>query len=506
MLRDGLCAEIMAGDDLDVSGYRPVATYINGAYWGIQNLRERHDKHHPESHHGADADNIDLLEGGGWEEHEGDYWHFFSVCDYLNQHDLADPAVYARAREVIDIEEFMNYAISEDFFLNDDWPHNNVKFWCPRTIEGKWRWFQYDFDGSLDAWGTGPSTNRLGVVFGGSVQVTKLLADLHDSPHFRRDFVNRYADLLNSTLSVENTLGVLHRASARISTEVPRHLERWNQTNHNWRADINEIQDFLQRRPAFARQHLASHFGLGASYTLHLDVSPPQSGSIRLSAIETAGPFTGTYFQGNPVTLTARTSPGFSFSGWSDGVSAPNRTIDPANDLTLVAHFQHGPTGSGQAIIAEIQYHPSDSHDSGDWIELQNPGAAYLDISNYILTDSDTGHAFVLPAGTVLAPGSPLVIARDLVQFQALHPSIPAVGSFGFGLSNSSDSVRLYDASASLVDEVSYTDHTPWPAAADGSGRTLELRDALSDNANPAAWGPSLAPHGTPGASNSLSP
>lgn len=506
MMRDALCATIMRREDLDTSAYRPVVVYINGEYWGIQNLRERHDKHHPEAHHGTPTDAIDLLEGGGWQEHEGDNHHYFSVCDYLELHDLSDPEAYERARQVIDVDEFSTYAIAQDFFLNDDWPNNNVKFWAPRAITGRWRWFQYDFDGCMGAWGTGPSESRLDDVFGGSVRVTQLLKDLHDNPSFRQAFVNIYMDLLNTTLSTESTLRVLHHASAAISDEVQPHLERWNQPNHNWHSDIGELEDFLQQRPGYARQQLATFFNLGATHTLSLDVDPPSSGTVTLNSIELDEPFEGDYFQGNPVTITARTRPGFSFTAWSDGQSNPTRTIDLSADLALVAHFQHGPSGSGQAVIAEIQYNTSGEHDTGDWIELQNPGAAWLTLSGWSLSDSQSGNTFALPPDTQLAPGSPLVIARDLAKFQALHPAINAIGSFGFGLSNSADSVRLYDGAGALVDEVSYTDAPPWPLAADGTGRTLELIDASADNAQPDAWGASSAPFGTPGSANSLSP
>lgn len=506
MMRDGLCGRIMRDEDLDVSAYRPVATYINGEYWGIQNLRERHDKHHPESHHGTPTDEIDLLEGGGWEEHEGDNEHFFSVCDYLELHDMSDPDAYARARQVIDVDEFSNYAISQDFFLNDDWPSNNVKFWAPRSITGRWRWFQYDFDGCMGAWGTGPDENRLGVIFGGSVRVTRLLQDLHDNASFRRDFVNRYSDLLNTTLSIENTTRILHQAALDIDDEVQPHLDRWHQPHHNWDSDIGELSDFLQARPAYARQHLASFFSLGGTYSIGLDVQPPRSGSVLLNTLDVDGPFEGVYFQGNPISLTARTRPGFSFTGWSDGVSTPTRTIDLSSDLSLVANFQKGPAGSGQAVIAEIQYNSDNDHDTGDWVELQNPGAAFLTISGWTLSDSQSSNTFVMPANTQLDPGTPLVIARDLAKFQALHPHVNAIGSFGFGLSGSADSVKLFDATGALVDEVSYTDNLPWPPAADGTGRTLELIDATGDNSDPDAWGASSAPFGTPGAWNSLSP
>ena len=506
MLRDGLCAEIMKGEDLDVSGFRPVATYINGEYWGIQNLRERHDKEYPAAHHDVDPHDIDLLELAGWEVHEGSNEEFFDLVGYLDNHDLSDPEIYAAVCGVLDVRELSNYAIAQDFLINEDWPHNNVKFWSPHALGGKWRWFQYDFDGSLGAWGSSHTENRIDTVFSGSHQITDILQHLRASPLFNREFVNHYADLLNTSLSPSRTTGVLQGLSDQLEDEMPRHLERWNQSTHNWALDIQEIEHFLSQRPPYARQHLAAHFGLsGATYSLSLDISPPNTGRIELTAHEISEAFTGTYFQGNPVSLRARTRPGFSFAGWSDGVSSAERTIDPSSNLALTAIFQHGPNGSGQAVIAELQYHASDEHDTGDWVELQNPGAAYLDLSGWTLTDDDPAHSFTIPQGTMLAPGSPIVIARDLLKFGLHHPSIAALGPFGFGLSNSADSVRLLDASGALVDALSYTDHSPWTFAADGTGRSLELIDPTSDNAEASSWGASRAPGGTPAELNSLS-
>ncbi|MDE0892823.1 MAG: CotH kinase family protein, partial [Planctomycetota bacterium] len=506
MLRDGLCAEIMKREDLDVSGYRAVATYINGEYWGIQNLRERHDKEYPAAHHDADPHAMDLLELAGWEVHEGSNESFFSLVDYLDDHDLSDPSTYAAVSSVLDIAELSNYAIAQDFLANEDWPHNNVKFWSPQHIGGKWRWFQYDFDGSLGAWGTSYTANRIDVVFSGSHQITDILQHLRSSPQFNQEFVNRYADLLNTNLAPAQSTATLQELSSKIADEVPRHLERWGQSSHNWVTDIQEIDHFLSQRPLYVRQHLATHFGLsGATYSLSLDVYPPNSGCITLTAHETAGAFTGTYFKGNPVTLRARTRPGFSFAGWADGTTSAERTIDPLADISLTAIFQHGPTGSGQAVISEIQYHASGDHDTGDWIELQNPGAAHLDISGWTLTDDDPAHSYTIPQGTNLAPATPIVIARDLIKFSTHEPLTPALGPFGFGLSNSADSVRIMDANGNLIDEVHYTDHSPWPLETDGTGRSLELKEADSDNAEADSWGASRDLGGTPAAVNSHS-
>jgi hypothetical protein len=59
-----------------------------------------------------------------------------------------------------------------------------------------------------------------------------------------------------------------------------------------------------------------------------------------LSAVDVAPPFSGTYFLGVPMTVTAVPAVGFTFAGWSDGSTDPTRTIDAAADVSVVATFQ----------------------------------------------------------------------------------------------------------------------------------------------------------------------
>lgn len=66
---------------------------------------------------------------------------------------------------------------------------------------------------------------------------------------------------------------------------------------------------------------------------------------------------------------------------------------------------------------------------NGDWVELYNPTGSAIDISKAIITDSDTGHVFTVPASTTL-------LADGYIAYQ-----VDGVGGFGLG---SADEVNLY--------------------------------------------------------------
>ena len=49
-------------------------------------------------------------------------------------------------------------------------------------------------------------------------------------------------------------------------------------------------------------------------------------------------------------------------------------------------------------VINEINYNPSLSFNTEDWIEIYNNGESDVDISGWIFKDSDDAHIFSIPA------------------------------------------------------------------------------------------------------------
>lgn len=169
----------------------------------------------------------------------------------------------------------------------------------------------------------------------------------------------------------------------------------------------------------------------------------------------------------------------------------------------VVTTFSPVTTPGVSIIINEINYNSSKTHDPDDWIELYNSGAEPLDLSGYQLKDSDDSHFFSIPPATTLREGAYLVICRDSTKFRAVYPHVAAViGNFPFGLAGDGDRVRLYNANSVLQGFVVYGVVAPWPLDANGSGKTLELRNPTLDNSDARSWGPSSTEGGSPGAVN----
>lgn len=159
---------------------------------------------------------------------------------------------------------------------------------------------------------------------------------------------------------------------------------------------------------------------------------------------------------------------------------------------------------SGSAVVNEIMYNAPPDADTGDWIELANPGTRARDLSGWTLKDSDDGHAYRIPAGVSIPPGGTWVFCRDLAAFRSVHPVVSNCSGgipFGFG---ASDQVRLFAPSGLLADAVSYGSGGAWPSEADGGGYSLELISPSLDNSVAANWARSKRGNGTPGETNRL--
>jgi chitodextrinase len=154
----------------------------------------------------------------------------------------------------------------------------------------------------------------------------------------------------------------------------------------------------------------------------------------------------------------------------------------------------------GGVVISELHYHAGTDLDTDDFLELANTGTGAVDISGWSFT---AGVTATFAAGTAIPAGGYVVVAKDAARFQSLYGFAP-LAVYSGNLSNGGETVTLVDGAATVVDTVTYADAAPWPAAADGTGPSLELRGLLYDNTLPENWGASTVMGGTPGAVNSI--
>jgi hypothetical protein len=510
MFRDGFMTGLVKEDGVDIPAFRPSVVYINGDYWGIHNIREKLDDRYLEAHHGIRHDSIDLLELNA-QPINGDATHYNSLMNFIEDNPLSYPPNYAYVKTQMDVPEFIDYEIAQIFVNNTDWPGNNIKFWRPDTLGGRWRWILYDTDFGFGlvydyTYNTlAFATEENGPDWPNPPWSTYLLRQLLTSSLFRISFINRYADLLNSSFRTDTMLLQIDRKKNFITSEMPNHIARWGSSMWDWLANVQVLQTFATERRVHAQNHVVQFFGLTGVSELGLDVSPPGAGGIHVSTLELEDfPWTGEYFNGIPFGVKAIARPGYLFTGWQGSITSENDsiTISMIGDMALTAVFEAYTPDS--AVINEINYNSALDFNTEDWVEFYNPYDQPLNFAGWTFKDEEDIHGFEFQAATIIPPQGYLVLCADTAAFLSFFPEAENyAGNFDFGLSGGGELLRLYDFSGLLIDTVHYDDVAPWPPDADGLGPTLELIDPALDNALPESWAAYLQ-HGTPGRENGI--
>lgn len=512
-LRDVTLTSLMEGSGLEIQANRPAATYINGEYWGFYNMREKINEHFISAKFGLDPDQINLVELNGSTIH-GDNQPYLDLMQFVSINNLASNANYSQVAAQIDIENYIIYSVAQIYFNNTDWPGNNIKFWQP--VGGKWRWILFDTDFGFGTWNVNDYFNNTlnfaldadGPNWPNPPWSTLLFRKLTENTQFRHQFINRYADELNSRFLPQRVREHIDSMTQRITPEIGRHYERWEGNISAWWSQVNNMRSFGNQRPEQAKVHILSTFELEDYHRLTLTIEDTEEGFVRINNRLTIeeNSWTGDYFEGVPFAVEAFALPGYTFSHWESSQGEMAEAVLSLNlnrPLSLRPVFNVDPAGELPVVINEINYNSSAIFDSGDWIELYNPNNFSVNISKWLFKDEDDTHQYVIPEGTIMAANSYWVITRDIVRFQNLHPTLTQViGDFNFGLSSNGDAVRLYDAEAVLQDEVYYLPNTPWPEAANGQGPTLELISPELDNSLPESWADIGSGNGSPGALN----
>lgn len=404
---DAYNQSLAADTDHSIQAYRPVIAFINGEYWGVHEVRESNkNSHYHQAHTGINRDDpgFDMLEGMGAIVDEGDAVHWNETIAYINANKPADPVVWNEITRRIDVQNFAEYIVHCVFTGKRDWPGQNEAKWRPRTPDGRWRWTQYDMDHGLSDFGK-PEYDMLKQVLVGAPDghgPHTLLVKLLANPGFKADFINTYADWLNSRFLTSVELARFDAMKAELSPFIAEYDLRWPKT-HNW-STTSYGRNIIIRRGAIRRNQLRTNFGLGSDVPVTLDANP-EHGSIRCNSLLVderlpgvkpgVYPWSGTYFKNLPITLEAVPREGHRFLGWQVKI---NRAVVPSLDGGPLYYSRQSSirlTPSG-ATWAMALFEPIIINDLHVW-DFENPDDPYSPT-----TTAGGGVLTATPGGNVL--------------------------------------------------------------------------------------------------------
>jgi len=360
MMRDGLVSRLIAGEiDVDYEAYRPARLFLNGSYWGIHHLRERNKADYLAGNFGVDPNQVDILENeqnGG--VIRGDNLHYQSLLGTILWENVNDPSVYRRIEAMMDIDEFINYQITEIYINNEDWGRNNVLCWRPRTADGRWRWVLFDVEGGFGLYGANDVMNNLfNYEEDDFLRHRTLFNGLMKSGRFRNEFLQRFATLLNTTYAPERVLSMVDQVQAELLPEMERDIERWKDASTQggsgcrpiaslgqWETHVEIIRDFARYRPGFLLSQMIWKYHLVG--TIHLEIES-DGGSVLVNGA--AAGTGGIYFSGVPMRFEAVAKTGFRFEGWTGITGGVEAEAVFTADAKVIARFVR----SGESLLPD---------------------------------------------------------------------------------------------------------------------------------------------------------
>jgi uncharacterized repeat protein (TIGR02543 family) len=381
MFRDALNQELVKSLHAETEAYQPSIVFVNGEYWGILNLREKYDDNYFSRVHNIWANELDFIEDEGWAS-EGDDLDYTNLKTYFQNTSLVSDGAYSYIKTRIDPENFIDYFTANIFMQNSDWPGTNIQCWRKKTTgyvsnapyghDGRWRWVFHDMDDTFSFGTSNFAYNNLAAAtaVGGTDWPnpdwsTLFLRRLLENNSFKIDFINRFADLLNTNFLSNLIISKIDQMKSVIQPEMNEHISRWKSIEdlNEWNYYIDYEKAFANARPAFQRDHIRSQFNISSNINATLNVTDYNHGFIKINTINVADgtpgiegnpyPWNGIYFHNIPVKLVAVPKPGYVFSYWSGASTStnPEITITPTADFSITAHFGVDPNYESAAAI-----------------------------------------------------------------------------------------------------------------------------------------------------------
>jgi hypothetical protein len=286
---------------------------------------------------------------------------YLAMLAFINGNDMTVAENYEMAKSLIDIGNFADYMLAEMYIHNGDWPDNNVRAW--KSPETPWKFMIYDLDHGFQwDWnvsGFSESTNMFKWVKQGgkngcnsdNLCFAKLYNNLIKNDNFKRLFVNHASVMLGSYLNGANVTakakflaGMLDASDVSRDMAVEAYMDRRGQYSHSFDPYGEKLGPWANERDDVFKSEIQSEFGLSGMGTVK--IASNGKGVVLMEGMNLPGStssstnYSGKFFTGGMMELTAVPVEGAVFAGWSDGVTEATRFVAVVDGLTLTANFK----------------------------------------------------------------------------------------------------------------------------------------------------------------------
>ena len=343
---DAAATRILEGTGLDYQRSQQVVVFYNGRYYGIHDLREKINKHFIETNHGIDDDIVTIAKhsGKGAIKTNDGTDDYYELMEFIlnNSFDKDHQENYDRLELQMDMNNFADYIAYEVYAQNDDWPHNNVRAWkTPSTL---WKFIVFDVDYGFDYERTVDGFDETETMFEWirkrsiEKEFGFFFTAIIENPKFKQKFLHRSAILFNRFFNSKNVEEAVDKTISQLDpAEMNRDLSRFHRTLTFYK-DGETMKTWAKQRDIDIWEEYRKEFELPENITLTFNSKG--HGKILIEDRSVPENYTGKFFGGVDMILTAEPDAGFIFDKWEDGSRENPRTILPTDKAVYTATFR----------------------------------------------------------------------------------------------------------------------------------------------------------------------
>ena len=318
-----------SGINLDLQSYVPIIEYVNGEFRGVLNMREPNNKKFVESNFGYDDDKIDMFEMSA----DSNLVFMVGTKDVLERiYELGEHAndvdAYEEIKQLLDIDEYINYMATELYLGSTDWPHNNIKGFRNQA-DGRYRFVTFDLDFAFK--NSNPFTafendqwHKFNLIYDTheeryeEIKLVTLFLNMLNNDEFRKKFIDTFCLIGGSVFEKERATAIVNELADHVRPMMQLDGRRSPDTSAN--LIISKLNTLTEAMTTCMQNFKYMKLSGVKKQSVQL-ATDTEGANIYINDLEVPyADFKGYLFA--PITLEAKDPAGYTFTGWKQTSAA----------------------------------------------------------------------------------------------------------------------------------------------------------------------------------------
>lgn len=354
------------GLKFDAQHYQPVYMILNGMPFGVYYNVEPYDSTYTKYYYNKENVNF-LVKAGTPVALHGNTtsWNSFFTYFINPLFDIHKPYAMNTVDSAINRPSLYDYLIYNMYAVNTDFDNRYAAWWeglpdSTNNARTKWRWALMNTDNTwgfnlnnsiglpiLD-WTSSPCDYEMSFAPTSPVNpLVPIWRKLMQNDTLRDEFITRYSDLVNTTLSCDSLNEHLTYIRDQIKVDMKSHVwffandpncPSWPNCGDSlkyWNDMVDSMKMFINKRCKEINNVIATCYNKPGPYNLCIDIDPPNSGVVKLNSLYlNTFVWNGKYFDSITNTAIAIPDTNYVFDHWETQL-----VVKPSSSSDTITFF-----------------------------------------------------------------------------------------------------------------------------------------------------------------------